>query len=90
MPTAIITDKATAAAADELRDLNGRVLDAGKKAGHAYLDAYEKMFSLVAEYQQKLAEQSEVEWVSTVVGAQAKFTREVAELQASTGRELLK
>jgi hypothetical protein len=89
MPTA--TTKNTAEATTErIRDLNERIVDAAKKAGGAYLDAYEKALASIAEYQEGVAKQTDVEWLSTVVDAQARFTRELTKLYVNTGRELLK
>ena len=73
-----------------IRDLNERILDAGRKAGGAYLTAYEKALQSIADYQEQVAKQTDVEWVSTIVDAQARFTRELTKLYVSTGRELLK
>jgi hypothetical protein len=89
MPTAT-TKNATEATTERIRDLNERILDAGKKAGGAYLDACEKALESIADYQEKVAKQSDVEWVSTIVDAQARFTRDLTQLYVSTGRELLK
>jgi hypothetical protein len=75
---------------DRIRDLNERILSAGKQAGGAYLDAYEKTLQSIADYQEQVAKQTDVEWVSTIVDAQARFTRELTKLYVSTGRELLK
>lgn len=73
-----------------VRDLNERILEASKKAGGAYLDAYEKALQSIADYQEQVAKQTDVEWVSTIVDAQARFTRELTKVYVSTGRELLK
>jgi hypothetical protein len=73
-----------------IRDLNERILDAGKKAGGAYLTAYEKALQSIVDYQEQVAKQTDVEWVSTIIEAQARFTRELTRLYVSTGRELLK
>jgi hypothetical protein len=73
-----------------IRDLNERILEAGKKAGGAYLDAYEKAAQSIVDYQEQVARQTDVEWVSTIVDAQAKFTRELTKVYVSTGRQLLK
>jgi hypothetical protein len=89
MPTAT-TKNTTEATTERIRDLNERILDAGKKAGGAYLDAYEKALESIADYQLKVAKQTDVEWVSTIVDAQARFTRDLTQLYVSTGRELLK
>jgi hypothetical protein len=74
------TKNQTEATTERIRDLNEQILDAGKQAGGAYLDAYEKT----------VAKQTDVEWISTVVDAQARFTRELTKLYVNTGRELLK
>jgi hypothetical protein len=37
-----------------------------------------------------MAESTGVEWVSNIADAQARFTRNFADLYVSTGRELLK
>ena len=73
-----------------IRDLNERILEAGKKAGGAYLNAYEKALQSIVDYQEQVAKQTDVEWVSTIIEAQARFTRELTRLYVSTGRELLK
>jgi hypothetical protein len=96
-PAAAQAKNATDAAAgasnettERIRDLNERILEAGKKAGTVYLDAYEKALQSIADYQEQVARQTDVEWVSTIVDAQARFTRELTNLYVSTGRELLK
>ena len=75
---------------ERIRDLNERILTASKNAGGAYLDAYERALQSIADYQEQVAKQTDVEWVSTIVDAQARFTRELTRLYVSTGRELLK
>ena len=75
---------------ERIRELNEQILDAGKKAGGAYLDAYEKALQSIADYQEQVAKQTDVEWVSTIVDAQARFTRELTKVFVSTGRDLLK
>ena len=75
---------------ERIRDFNERVIDAGKKAGGAYLDAYEKAAQSIVDYQEQVAKQTDVEWVSTIVDAQARFTRELTKVYVSTGREFLK
>ena len=84
------TKNQTEATTERIRDLNEQILDAGKRAGGAYLDAYEKALQSIADYQEQVAKQTDVEWVSTIVDAQARFTRELTKLYVSTGRELLK
>ncbi|MEA2296253.1 MAG: hypothetical protein QOE86_3892 [Solirubrobacteraceae bacterium] len=78
------------AAADRIRELNERIIDASRKAGSQYLDTYEKTLQTIADYQQKAAESSSVDWVSTIMNAQAEFTRQLAQAQVQAGREMLK
>ena len=75
---------------ERIRQLNEQILDAGKKAGGAYLSAYEKALQSIADYQEQVARQTDVEWISTIVDAQARFTRELTKVFVSTGREMLK
>jgi hypothetical protein len=82
--------EAVEATVERIRELNEQILDAGKKAGGAYLDAYEKALKSIADYQEQVAKQTDVEWVSTIVDAQARFTRELTKVYVSTGREFLK
>jgi hypothetical protein len=80
-------------AADEvverIRDLNERIVSAGRKAGAAYLDAYEKALESIAAYQEQVAKQTDIDWVSTIVDAQARFTRDLTQLYVSAGRAFL-
>ena len=85
------TNKTQAEATTErIRDLNERIVEAARKAGGAYLDAYEKALESMAAYQEQVARSTDVDWISTIVESQAKFTRELTKLYVSTGRELLK
>jgi DNA-binding ferritin-like protein len=90
MATATDTKYAANETTERIRDLNERILTAGKKASGAYLDAYEKTLQSIADYQEQVAKQSDVEWVSTIVDAQARFTRELTKVYVGTTRELLK
>jgi len=77
-------------AAKRIRDLTERLIESSKAAGLTSLDAYEKALQSIADYQEQVAQQTDVEWVSTIVDAQARFTRELTKLYVSTSRELLK
>jgi len=78
------------AATDRIRDLNERIIESSKKAGSTYLDIYEKTLNSIADYQEKVGEQSQVDWVSTIANAQANFTRDLAGAYSSAARSLLK
>lgn len=75
--------------ADRLRELNERIIDAGRKAGGDVLDLYEKSLTSIADLSEG-RRQSPVEWVTAVVNAQADFTREIAKAFAAAGHEALK
>ena len=77
------------AAAERIRDLNERIIDGSKKAGNVYLDSYEKTLKSIADFQDNVAEHSQVEWFSNALTAQADFTRDMAKLYTSAGRELI-
>jgi hypothetical protein len=84
------TTKPTEQSIKHITDLNEQIVDAAKKAGGASLDAYERALESIAGYQEQVVKQSDVEWISTVIDAQAKFTRELTKLYVGTGRDLLK
>ena len=90
MATATTEKNAVNDTTERIRDLNERILVSAKKAGGAYLDAYERALQSIADYQEQVAKQTDVEWVSTIVDAQARFTRELTKLYVSTSREFLK
>ena len=80
----------TEAAAERIRELNEQILEFGRKAGVTFLDAYETTLKTFADYQDKVADQSQVEWVASIARAQANFTREVTRVYTSSARDLLK
>jgi hypothetical protein len=75
---------------DRTRELNERIISAGKQAGETYLRTYERMLKSVADLQEEAGKASPIEWVSTVATAQANFTRDIAEAYAAAGRQLVK
>ncbi len=75
---------------DRVQQLTEQVIDAGRRAGLSYLDAYEATARTVADYQERLAGTSQVEWIASAVRAQANLTREVSRVYTSTARDLLK
>ena len=81
-------DPAIEEAAERLRELNEQIIASSKKSGRAYLQAYEANLKAIADYQSKLAGSSDVDWVSTVLNAQADFTREMAKAASAQSREL--
>jgi hypothetical protein len=78
------------AAAERVRDLNERIIESSKKAGNVYLDMYERTLHSIADYQEKVGKDSNVDWVKTVTDAQANFTRELTDAYTSSARTMLK
>jgi hypothetical protein len=68
-----------------IREINERVIEAGRKAGLDFLRAYEQTLNTVADYQDKLADESQAEQLANLLRAQASFTREVVGAYAAGG-----
>ena len=78
------------AAADRVRALNEKMIVTAKKSGVASLDAYEKALTTFVDFQQKVADTSQLDWLNTVVKAQTDFITEVSAAYTSAAREVLK
>ena len=83
-------DRNVEATAERIRDLNERILESSRKAGNVYVDIYEKTLNSIADYQEKIGEQSQVDWVTTMANAQADFTRQLTNAYTSAARSVLK
>jgi major membrane immunogen (membrane-anchored lipoprotein) len=75
---------------DRIRELNERIIEAGKRAGTATLDLYEGALKSIADMLERGADASDVEWVSRVMTSQADFIREVAQSWTGAARKSLK
>jgi hypothetical protein len=78
------------AAAERIRELNERIIEAGKRAGRGTLDIYESTLKAVADSLERGPGSSDVEWVSSIATAQANFIRDLTKAWASAAREALK
>jgi hypothetical protein len=78
------------AAAQRLRKLNERIIDAGKDAGETTLSSYEKALKAIASAVERGAGSSDVEWISHLATTQAKFIRDVTEAWTAAARKMLK
>jgi hypothetical protein len=76
-------------AAQQVRDLNGRLVKASRRAGTLYLDNYEKLVGNVTSLQQKLADQSRNEALRAVVALEVDMTKQVTSVYTSTARQLI-
>jgi hypothetical protein len=77
------------AAAEQVSEVNERLIKASKRAGSRYLDSYEKLIENVTNFQQKLADQSKNETVQTVVATQVDLTRQLASAYTSAARQFI-
>jgi hypothetical protein len=78
------------AVAERLRKLNERIITAGKDAGESTLTSYEKALKAIASAVERGPGKSDIDWISEVANAQAKFIREVTNAMASAARKALK
>ncbi|MGA2007030.1 MAG: hypothetical protein ABSH27_05655 [Solirubrobacteraceae bacterium] len=77
------------AAAERAREANDRLAEAGRKVTTAYLDSVEKYVAGLAKFERKVAEQSQVEVVASLLDTHAKLTEEVVKASVSAARELI-
>jgi hypothetical protein len=76
--------------AQRLRNLNERIITAGKDAGETTLSNYEKALKAIASAVERGPGSSDIEWISQLANAQAKFIREVTSAWTSAARDMLK
>jgi prophage DNA circulation protein len=77
-------------AAERIRELNERIIAQGRKAGLAYLDAYESMLNRMADFQEKAGHASQIDWITELANAQAAFIRDMTAAYTRAARDLLK
>jgi hypothetical protein len=90
MATATKTQTAVQDATAQAQELTERLVESSKKAAAEYLNLTEKTAQSVVGFQRQVAAQTDVEWVASIIDAQAQFTGDVSKVLVSTGRELLK
>ena len=78
------------AAAERLRRLNERIIEAGKQTGEATLSSYDKALKAIAGAVERGPGTSEVDWISYLATTQAKFIRDVTQAWTSAARDKLK
>jgi hypothetical protein len=87
---AAASDPRLEAAAQRLRQLNERIIEAGKSAGEGALNNYEKALKMIASSIERGPGSSDVEWISSLATAQANFIRDVTKAWTSAARDMLK
>ena len=78
------------AAAQRLRRLNERIIEAGKEAGETTLSSYEKALKAIASAVERGPGSSDIDWISNLATTQAKFIRDVTTAWTSAARGMLK
>ena len=78
------------AAAERLRKLNERIIEAGKQTGETTLSSYEKALKAIAGAVERGPGTSEIDWISHLATTQAKFIRDVTEAWTSAARKMVK
>jgi hypothetical protein len=83
-------DAGLEAAAQRLRKLNERIIEAGKEAGETTLANYEKALKAIARTLERGPGSSDIDWISNLATTQAKFIRDVTTAWTSAARDTLK
>jgi hypothetical protein len=78
------------AAAQRVRKLNERIIEAGKEAGETTLTSYEKALKAIAASIERRANSTEIDWISNLATTQAKFLRDVTDAWTKAARDMLK
>jgi hypothetical protein len=78
------------AAAERLRKLNERIIEAGKQTGETTLSSYEKALKAIAGAVERGPGTSDIDWISDLATTQAKFIRDVTQAWTSAARDMLK
>jgi hypothetical protein len=78
------------AAAQRLRTLNERIIEAGKQTGESTLSSYETALNAIAGTVERGPGTSDIDWISQLAMTQAKFIRDVTDAWTSAARGMLK
>jgi hypothetical protein len=77
-------------AQQRIRELTERFIESAKSAGNQSLDAYEQSLRSLVDFQEKAAGASQLDWVSNIAAAHAKFVQDVSAAYVSAARDMLK
>lgn len=72
-----------------LRRLNERIIEASREAGEATLSSYESALKAIARAIERGPGTSDIEWISSLATAQAKFLRDLTKSTTSAARKML-
>jgi hypothetical protein len=77
-------------AAQRIRAMTEQVIEQAKKSGNWMLDAYAEALQNLIDFEQKAAGATQIEWVSTIAQAHAKFMEDVSQAYVTAARDMLK
>lgn len=81
--------KSVEAAVHNIRELTDRLVESAKSAGQASLDAYQSALESLLEFEEKAAGASQLDWISNITAAHAKFMQDVSAAYVSAARKTL-
>jgi hypothetical protein len=73
-----------------IEEMNKRMIESSKAAGRVALDAYENALKSMLDFQEKVANASQLDWVSALANTHAQFVQEVSAAYIKATRETLK
>lgn len=76
-------------ATQRIRDLNERLIESSKSAGLVALDAYEKALQSLADFENRVASATQLDWVSALAETHAKFVADLSTSYTKAARDLL-
>jgi len=77
-------------AATRIRELNEKLITAAKQSGNISLDAYEKTLAGLVDFEEKVADATQLDWVSALAKAHANFVTEVSSAYTTAARDALR
>ena len=77
-------------ATTRIREMNERLIESSKTAGRVALDAYENALQSMLDFQSRVANASQLDWVSALATTHAQFIKDVSAAYIKAARETLK
>jgi hypothetical protein len=73
-----------------VRQMNERLIESSKRNGRTSLDAYEKALRSMIDFQEKVADASQLDWVSALAATHSQFVQDVTAAYIKAARKSLK
>lgn len=77
-------------AAERIRELNEKLINAAKQSGNVSLDAYEKTLKDMLDFSQKAAGATQLDFVQAITQAHAAYIGDISKAFTTAAREALK